>query len=140
MRRPLLALVLLSFAPLLCAQVYKWKDASGTMHYSETPPPTGTKYSRVSMSGLTDPSGPSQAAPAPAATAAQPAQAAANSQADAASTQKACSDLQHNMSQLQGSGAVSTDDGKGHTTAMSPAQRQQELAKEQSQYQQYCLK
>ena len=36
--------LLLSLASLSAAasNVYKWKDASGQMHYSQTPPPAGT--------------------------------------------------------------------------------------------------
>ncbi|MDO9452740.1 MAG: DUF4124 domain-containing protein [Stagnimonas sp.] len=36
--------LLLSVAALPCAagNVYKWKDASGQMHYSQTPPPAGS--------------------------------------------------------------------------------------------------
>lgn len=36
-----LGLCLLAFAGLASAQVYKWKDAQGTVHYSDTPPPRG---------------------------------------------------------------------------------------------------
>jgi len=36
-----LGLCLLAFAGLASARVYKWKDAQGTVHYSDTPPPRG---------------------------------------------------------------------------------------------------
>ena len=49
MRRLPIAIVLLLVAPLVSAQVYKWTDAHGTTHYSESPPPTGTKYSQVKI-------------------------------------------------------------------------------------------
>src|ERR1700743_1421670 len=45
MRRPSIALALLLVAPLATAQVYKWTDAQGTTHFSQSPPPVGTKYS-----------------------------------------------------------------------------------------------
>ena len=131
MRRPLIALVLLSFAPLLCAQAYKWKDAAGTVHYSETPPPAGTKYSRVTVTG--------SAEPAVAASSPPPAAAPAMAQADTpANRDKLCGNLQHNLEQLQGDAALNMDDGNGHVTAMDATRRQQELASEQAQYQQYC--
>ncbi len=44
MHRSLIAVALLLLAPLATAQVYKWTDASGTVHYSEAPPAQGTKY------------------------------------------------------------------------------------------------
>lgn len=36
-----LGLVLLMIAEAAAAQVYKWKDEHGTVHYSDTPPPAG---------------------------------------------------------------------------------------------------
>ena len=50
LRRALFVLSLLA-AGGASAQAYKWTDAQGTVHYSESAPPQGTKYSRVTLSG-----------------------------------------------------------------------------------------
>ena len=41
MRLALTLLLSLTALPLAAATVYKWRDASGQVHYSQTPPPTG---------------------------------------------------------------------------------------------------
>ena len=55
MHRSLIAVALLLLAPLATAQVYKWTDASGTVHYSEAPPTQGTKFSKVTTTGTVQP-------------------------------------------------------------------------------------
>jgi hypothetical protein len=40
------ALLILS-APGVHAQIYKWTDAGGKVHYSETPPPDGQQFNEV---------------------------------------------------------------------------------------------
>ena len=43
--RTLIALMLLSLSlPALSGTVYKWKDARGVVHYSDSRPPSGIKY------------------------------------------------------------------------------------------------
>jgi len=137
MHRSHIALALLLIAPLVSAQVYKWKDASGTVHYSETPPPAeGTKYKQVK------PAIDTPAAPAAAATAAAP-PAAAPAQTTMADTPdnraKLCASLKTNLAALQGSApVVMNQDGK--QTALDAAQRKQQADASQAQYQQYCTK
>ena len=55
MRRSLIAVALLLVTPLCAAQVYKWTDTSGTVHYSEAPPAQGIKYSKVTTTGTVEP-------------------------------------------------------------------------------------
>jgi hypothetical protein len=63
MMRKELALLLALLAPLaLAGEIYTWKDASGRVNYSDTPPP-GAQQVRTLRQGTTEP----QAAPAPAA-------------------------------------------------------------------------
>ncbi|MGH8213816.1 MAG: DUF4124 domain-containing protein, partial [Rhodanobacteraceae bacterium] len=54
MPRLLVSAVFATAALAVCAsasaQVYKWKDANGTTHYSDVPPPAGSKYDRMSVS------------------------------------------------------------------------------------------
>jgi len=136
MRRSIVVLILLSFAPLLCAQIYKWKDASGTVHYSETPPPTGTKFNKVNIVG-SDVSTPDASASASASTTPAPASTASTTDTPA-NRNKLCNDLQHNLSELKGSAPLNVDDGKGHVVGMDANRRKQELTSAQSQYSQYC--
>jgi len=133
----LLALAL----PVTAAQVYKWTDAQGTVHYSETPPAQGTDFSRIKpVTGAAD------AAPAPAA--ADPAEAAAETTpepqptaAELADTpenrQKLCSTLDASLTMLKGSGTlVMQQDGKA--VVVDEAMRQAQLEKAQAQHDQYC--
>lgn len=143
MRRPSIALALLLVAPLACAQVYKWTDAHGTVHYSETPPPTGTKYSQVSVN--TGSSAPAGEGSTPAAA---PSSSNASTQANSNTPQapvedtpenraKLCSSLKANIGTLQGSGPVVMSNG-GQQQLLNADQRKQQLDASQSQYSQYC--
>lgn len=143
MRRLSIALALLLVAPLACAQVYKWTDAHGTIHYSESPPPTGTKYSQVSVNtGTSAPAG-SENTPA-----AAPNSNASSSQNTNAAPQapvedtpenraKLCSSLKANIGTLQGGGPVVMSNG-GQQQLLNADQRKQQLDASQSQYSQYC--
>lgn len=138
MHRSLIAVALLLLAPLAAtAQVYKWTDASGTVHYSEAPPAQGTKFSKVTTTGTVQP----LAAPTategaggssePTATPPQPV-------ADTPENRgKMCTSLKANLAALQGSGpVVMQQDGKA--TALDAAQRKQQIDAAQGQYNQYC--
>lgn len=135
MHRSLIAVALLLLAPLATAQVYKWTDASGTVHYSQDAPPQGTKYAQVKTTGAVDP----VVAPAPA---------PANSEAsDAPATtpvpdtpenhSKLCTSLKSNLAALQGAGPVVMQQN-GKTTALDDDQRKQQAGTTQAQYDQYC--
>ncbi|MHB1271691.1 MAG: DUF4124 domain-containing protein [Rhodanobacter sp.] len=142
MHRLPIALALLLLAPLAAAQnnnaqVYKWTDASGTVHYAQAPPPPGIKYTEVKTTGSVEPlaAPPSsgdrgdgdQANPAPAAPMAD----------TPANRGKLCASLKANLAALQGSGpVVMQQDGK--PTALDDAQRKQQTSAAQAQYQQYC--
>ncbi|AIF49240.1 DUF4124 domain-containing protein [Dyella japonica] len=140
MRRLLIATALLLVAPLVAAQAYKWKDASGTVHYSDAPPPQGTQYSKISTNGAVEP----LAAPAPASstgttTESRPKPAA--SQLPVADTPenraKLCATLKSNMETLNSAGPVVLQEG-GQQKVMNADQRKQQQATNQAQYQQYC--
>ena len=68
-----LAAILL--APLLLGATYKWVDAQGQVHFTDSPPPTGTAYEVVAAprSSSASPPAPSVAMPAVAAPEAGPA-------------------------------------------------------------------
>jgi len=140
MHRSMLALALLLLAPLVSAQVYKWKDANGTVHYSQSPPPgSSTKYKEMKPSGEVDPATP----PAAAATAAKPASAPVPSTTAVADTPenraKLCTSLQANLSALQSTAPVVMQQGDKQT-ALDDSARKQQASAAQAQYQQYCAK
>lgn len=136
MHRSLIAVALLLLAPLATAQVYKWTDASGTVHYSEAPPAQGTKFSKVTTTGTVEP----LAAPVSEATEDTRETPAAPSQpvADTPENRSAlCASLKSNLAALQGSGpVVMQQDGKA--TALDDAQRKQQTAQAQAQHDQFC--
>ena len=136
MHRLLIAVALLLLAPLATAQVYKWTDASGTVHYSQDAPPQGTKFSKVTTTGTVQP----LAAPATAASAAGSSEPAAPSQPVADNPEnrsKLCNSLKTNIAALQGGGPVVMQQN-GKTTALDADQRKQQAAAAQSQYDLYC--
>jgi hypothetical protein len=138
MHRSLIAVALLLMAPLATAQVYKWTDASGTVHYSEAPPAKGTHYNKVTTTGTVAP----RVAPPPAAESDKN-EAAAKPVADkpVADTpenrSKLCGSLTTNIAVLQSSGPVVIQKGD-KATALDADQRKQQLASARGQFDQYC--
>jgi hypothetical protein len=143
MRRPFLVLALLLVAPLATAQVYKWTDAQGTTHYSESPPPVGTKYSQVNVS--TDTSSPAasdNASPAASSSSASTngsSQDGSTSQPDTPENRaKLCASLSANIKTLQNSGPVVMTGSNGQQQLLNSDSRKQQLDASQSQFNQYC--
>lgn len=140
MRRLLIATALLLVAPLAAAQAYKWTDVGGTVHYSDAPPPQGTKYNKVTTSGSVEP----LAAPEPSnsnnsepKSDSQP-QAKPQPMADTPENRtKLCANLKNNMETLKSSGPVVMQDGD-QQKVMNTDQRKQQQAAAEAQYQQYC--
>lgn len=139
MQRSLLVVVLLLLAPLAFAQVYKWTDAGGIVHYSETPPTTGTNYKQIKTSGSVEP----LAAPTPAVadaektdstTLATPAKPVADTPENRA---RLCESLKTNLDALQGSAPVVMQQ-EGKPVALDDSQRKAQLTAAQAQYRQYC--
>lgn len=139
MRRLLIATALLLVAPLAAAQAYKWTDASGTVHYSDAPPPQGTKYNKVTTSGSIEPlAAPETAGNSNPETAGQSQPAKQQSMADTPENRtKLCTNLKNNMETLKSSGPVVMQDGD-QQKVMNTDQRKQQQAATQAQYQQYC--
>jgi uncharacterized protein (DUF2126 family) len=137
MRRPLFALALLLVAPLVSAQVYKWVDAKGTTHFSESPPPAGTKYAQVNVAA-------SDAEAAAASSTALPANAPTDTSdqnqvmTDTPENRaKLCTQLKGSINTLSGSGPV-VEQQDGQQILLNADQRKQQLQASQSQFQQYC--
>ena len=139
MHRSMIALTLLLIAPLAGAQVYKWKDANGTEHYSQTPPPSNaTQFKQVKPATSVPPT-PAASITAPAAAAADP-QPTTTTVADTPENRtKLCTSLQTNLAALQGAAPVVMQQG-GKQTALDDSARKQQASATQAQYQQYCAK
>ena len=143
MRRPLLAAALLLLAPLAMGQAYKWTDASGTVHYSDNPPPKGTQFKRVTTTGSVQP----LAEPAKstagdgrgeANASNEPAPARAQSVADTPENRKKlCTTLKGNLEILRDKKPVVVQEGN-QSRVLDDAQRKQQQTTAESQYKQYC--
>lgn len=137
MRRLLIAAVLLALTPLASAQVYKWTDATGTVHYSEAPPAQGKNYQKIKTNGTVEPLAPAKEAPVsegkPEAESA-PAQPMADTPEN---RNKLCESLKSNLAALQGKGPVVMQKD-GNPVALNDAQRNQQIGAAQTQYQQFC--
>ncbi|MBN8922587.1 MAG: hypothetical protein BGP10_11220 [Rhodanobacter sp. 68-29] len=139
MSRSLIAVALLLVAPLLAAQqIYKWTDAKGTVHYSQSAPPEGTRFQQVKLTGGVE---------APAGTTEQPRVENTPPPADTpapapmtdtpANRAKLCATLKSNLATLQGTGPVVMQQG-GKPAVLSDDQRKQQVATANAQFQQYC--
>ena len=143
MRRTAILLALLLVTPLASAQVYKWTDAKGVVHYSDVPPAQGVKYKNMHMS-LTGGSAPAAATSASPAAAASPvdagaAPASARTVADNPENRaKLCAQLRQNYTLLKGSQPLTRDDAKGQKQLVSEQQRTQDMVNTQQQLRQYC--
>lgn len=140
MRRLLIATALLLAAPLVAAQAYKWTDASGTVHYSDAPPPQGTKYNKVTTSGSVEPLAAPETAGSANSETGSPSQPQANPQPVTDTPEnraKLCANLKSNMETLKSSGPVVMQDG-GQQKVMNNDQRKQQQTTAETQYQQYC--
>ena len=140
----------LAFAALaVCAiagaqQVYKWKDANGATHYSDTPPPVGAKYDKFKInSNVTTPAnteGGSVANPD-----ANTDNSTATSQPQATNTTdtpdnraKLCKQLDANIAALKSNQPITAGSANGTQQSVSDEQRKQALATAQAQENQYC--
>ncbi|APG02739.1 hypothetical protein BJI69_01645 [Luteibacter rhizovicinus DSM 16549] len=135
MRRYLVLALLVAVCPLAFGQAYKWKDAQGVTHYSDSPPPAGTKVEKIKTSGVVIPPA---GEPAPASTvAAKPAPAAPVADTPANRT-KLCEQLRKNADTLSKEKVVSVDDGKGGSRVLDDAGRARQVETTQAQMTLYC--
>ncbi|HET9835259.1 MAG TPA: DUF4124 domain-containing protein [Rhodanobacteraceae bacterium] len=135
----------LALAASANAQVYKWKDAKGVTHYSDTAPASGTDYQKVKLSGsAASPviaSASTAAASNTAATQAttQPAPASTARIPDTADNRaKLCQDLDRNIGLLGSDKPLTSGDANDPQQNMSDVQRRQELNTARAQKEQYC--
>lgn len=135
----LVALALLLLAPLASAQVYKWIDDKGTVHFSQTPPPPGVKYQVMHMASDT---GSSATSTPPPVAAANDAGKAPGAQAPVANTSanraELCKQLQQNMTMLNSPEALNVAGADGKPVALDAQARAQQKTQTQVQIQQFC--
>jgi hypothetical protein len=138
-------LLLACMAGLACAQqIYKWKDANGVTHFSQTPPAAGTHYTRMDLGNAPDVSTQPPSAPANThgdqtdhASASRPA--SGGTQADTPSNRaQLCKQLVSNIALLESKEPVVTAGGNGKEQVMSDDAREQQLATARAQQAQYC--
>jgi hypothetical protein len=126
-------------------QIYKWKDASGVTHFSQTPPNNGAHYSKMTLTQEPEVS----SNPPSAASAETDASAPRNESRQATATgdtqpntssnrAKLCQQLSDNVALLQGKQPVVTGGSNGKQEVMSDSARQQQLATAHAQQAQYC--
>lgn len=125
-------------------QIYKWKDANGVVHYSQTPPTSSTHYTKMRLTNQPDVSSVAPASTntestnAPEPGAAQPA-AQGGTQADTPSNRaELCKQLGSNIALLQSKQPVVTDGSDGKQQVMSDNARESQLATARAQQAQYC--
>jgi hypothetical protein len=124
-------------------QIYKWKDANGVTHFSQTPPPSsGTHYTKMHLASEPDvSSNPPPAADTDNTEPSAPQQAAASSgtQPDTPSNRaELCKQLATNISLLRSKQPVVTGGNDGKQQVMSDNARESLLATAQAQQAQYC--
>jgi hypothetical protein len=125
-------------------QIYKWKDANGVTHFSQTPPSSGTHFTKMRLAGEPDvSSNPPPAASTdntePGNSAPQQTAPASSTQPDTASNRAAlCKQLDSNISLLQSKQPVVTNGDNGKQEVMSDNAREAQLATARAQQAQYC--
>lgn len=120
----------LSFNALAGDKVYKWKDASGVTHFTDTPPPKGTQFDDLRLKGGTTVA----AAPEEVIKSADDA-AAAKAQSDASKSR--CEQARTRLALLESPVDVTTmQDGK--SVVMSKEARAAETNVAKTQVASYC--
>ncbi|HWG10326.1 MAG TPA: DUF4124 domain-containing protein [Rhodanobacteraceae bacterium] len=149
-RLPLSAALALAMLAVCVAagaqQVYKWKDANGATHYSDTPPPAGANYDKVKINSNV--ATPVAATPASAASSmnnggggndlgwnSMPLKAASDTPENRT---KLCKQLDSNIALLNSKQPVTSGDAGTPQQNMGDVQRNQELATARAQKDQYC--
>ncbi|MET0329727.1 MAG: DUF4124 domain-containing protein [Luteimonas sp.] len=121
-------------APLAANEIYSWKDARGVTHYSQTPPPAGTRFDVRHVTGTPAPSTP--ATPAPVAT---PTPAPASNAVNAAGGDAGQCDLaRKNVAALKAEGAVQQVGADGKPRALDGNARADQLALSEAAVRAYC--
>jgi len=134
----LVAIGLLASAGSMAADpVYKWKDATGQSHYSQTPP-QGQKYETITPAGDSTPSPSTPGTYTSQTTGAAPTAPAAP-HPNLAMRLKNCETARSNVAALTNNPTASIDTkGTGQPAPVTPAVRAAELDRAKQQVSQYC--
>ena len=143
MQRIALWIVLaLAAAGLQAADLYKWTDADGVVHYSDTEPPASVKSVKMHVAGTKTAAETDAAANDAAEAAASATKVEAQAGTLASSVQSAerrCEQARANLEVLQGKLAVGMDTSDtGKPEVLDDKQRQAEVARSQSIIATYC--
>lgn len=123
--------LLIAAAPLAASEVYSWKDAIGTTHYSQTPPPAGTRFEVRNV-------GARGAASTPTVATATPPPAATTQSANAAGDTTQCEQARTNVAALSGEGAVQQLGADGKPRELAGSERADQLALSEAAVRAYC--
>lgn len=119
---------------------YKWKDAHGTVHYSQTPPPdrstTTMHVSDPAAAAL--PLGSSKGQQTPVQKAQAKTAQSALLKTDAKAANRNCASARDNVGRLQTSKMIVNSDNPDTARALDPKQRKQALNKARDQAAYYC--
>ncbi|MBP1472874.1 DUF4124 domain-containing protein [Frateuria sp. MAH-13] len=110
---------------------YKWTDASGTVHFSASPPP-GKKAETLKLAGQ----GGEQAAPAPAASTAEPTPQL--EEAQAAYRKQACDAARDDLAVLEKNRMVVSGNSPDAATKLDAEQRSQAKLRTRQRINQFC--
>ena len=131
MKRLFLLLALVCAAIVAnAADVYKWTDKDGVVHYSDAQPPADAKAERVPLAGMAKKTAAAGASANDADEAATPPKAAPPTLVTASLVaQKRCEQARTNLEVLQGNSSVALDNGKSEP--MTDQARAERIAVEQ---------
>jgi len=132
----------LAAAAVQAAEMYKWTDAAGVVHYSDSEPPAQVKASKVHVAG-TKTAGASDAAAndadEPEAAAAKAVAADDTLASKVQSAERRCEQARANLEVLQGKFTVGMDiSGTGKAEPLDDKQRQAQIAAAQTVIATYC--
>jgi len=125
-------------------QVYKWIDSSGSVHYSEEPPPADatTKTVMIIHSGAPDDDSPmagaSSGSPVATARSGKTDKQKAADAAIAEENKANCPKWQQDIQTLGSIGRVRTPDANGDIHEMTEDEKNGRIAQDQAQVDQYC--
>ena len=142
-RFALLFVMLLPLPAASAADVYKWTDAAGIVHYSDAIPSPDLKAERMRVGGSVKPVAAAErekVASAPPADANPAATAVPVGSAQAASIAKTrCDQARSSLEVLHGNGPVGLDTaGKGKPVPLDDAERQAEVGRAQTLIATFC--
>ena len=114
---------MLSFGALAGDKVYKWKDASGVTHFTDTPPPKGTQFDDLRLKGGTTVAATPEEQKAEADAAVKPATEASKSRCEQARTRLALLEGQTDLTTMQdGKPVVMTKEARTAETTVAKTQ------------------